>query len=280
MSKLGESLLDGIADVVSGFGDQEWKREPSAGQPSQLVESVPDYLELDLIELEVDPFSHRGAYGKSKSYMPRRFRWVHLNLYAALVKLERTYPGCFFYTDVRRSASESLAAVRAKRGALPPGYSTHGYGAAVDLDVDRTRKALMMAGVASMKLSVWKQELDVIMASVGLFCFRKDHKRGKEDWHYNLGGGGYRAGQEWIQAEHAQWWMETMTMRHVQRALKSLKLYQGEVDGIAGRLTRESVRMFQKGYGLRRYGRYKVKMGTADARTRRVLAFATAVVHD
>ena len=232
---------------------------------------APDYLELHLLELPAEPFARRGIYGSSKDRLPERFRHVHPDLHSALVTLEVGYPACFYYSDVRRSASESEAAVKAGRGALRAGYSTHNFGAAVDLDVDRTRDRLRAAGVVEMGQNGWKRELDEMMRAQGLWCYRRDHQRGSEDWHFNLGADhGYEAGQAWIDRAYGAWWRHRMTPEHTQRALAKLGLYQGAIDGDHGRLTRAALKVFQRAWRL-------PQLGIADMRTRRVLAFMTAV---
>lgn len=263
-------MTDWLDRFTGGVLDAASPWVPSLVVPDGDPEA-PDFLHLDVIPLP-EVFRNRGIYPtKTKGdKLARRFMFAHPDLYPGMVELEREYPGCIFYSDVFRSPAESEAAVRAGRGALRAGSSTHNGGGAADVAVDKTRARLRSFGITEMGKPRWKRELDAIFRERGMHCFRSDGKRGKEDWHYDVGGGGYRRGQAWLNRTFGAYWMHQMTTVHVQRMLGKLRLYQGELDGVAGPLTREALRLFQRAWRLPRTGR-------AGAKTRRVLAFVTAV---
>lgn len=171
-------------------------------------------------------------------------------------------------SDMLRSAESSLAAVKAGRGAKMPGFSGHNFGFSIDIDVDW---ALEHTGRT-------KRELDTYMADVGWFCHRQDHRRGREDWHYNFFGAGFDVeGAKTTEALLEKKIQETygtefvLSKKEVQEALKKLKMYSGEIDGKHGPITQAAISAFQRAWSL-------PSSGTADAKTQRVLAFLTADV--
>lgn len=256
-----DEFTGGILDVASNW-------IPSLVVPDG-DSGAPWFMNLGLIELPL-VFADRGIYGKSKDRLPERFRRVHGDLYPGMVELEREHPACIFYSDVFRSPAESEAAVAAGRGALRAGSSTHNGGGAADVAVDKTRGRLRDSGIVEMGRRGWKREMDAMFRERGMHCFRTDGRRGKEDWHYNVHGSGYKKGQEWLLSTFGDYWRYGMTKRHVQRQLLELNLYHGEIDGKHGPLTRNALRLFQGTWRLRRTGR-------ATENTRRVLAFVTAI---
>lgn len=247
----------------------------SAYLPSLVVPdgnpSASNFLHLDCFKLP-NLFRNRGIYPTATNgdRLPERFMWLRPDAYAAVIELEREWPACFYYSDMFRSPAESEAAVKSGRGALRAGRSTHNGGGALDNAVSKTRARLRAAGMVEMGKRKWKLDLDAMFRERGLYCFRTDGKIRKEHWHYNLGGAGYREGQLWMQRTFGDYYVHQMTKIHVQRMLAKVGLYQGELDGVNGPLTREAIRLFQRTWRLLRTGR-------ADAKTRRVLAFVTSI---
>jgi murein L,D-transpeptidase YcbB/YkuD len=126
------------------------------------------------------PRNVEGIYGNNRDHLPQRMRYLEIE---AAISWDEHLADKVVVSDMFRSAEGSLRALR-KGGAQRPGYSAHNYGLAVDLEVSRTMKKM---GVKN------KAELDAYMESVGWYCHRKDHKRNREEWHYNFLGleGGY-----------------------------------------------------------------------------------------
>jgi len=212
-----------------------------------------------------------GALG-IKEYggvLPERMRFLH----PEAAKSFREFSNRVIVSDVYRSADASLAAVRAKRGALPPGRSAHGYGLAIDLGVDET---LAHTGAAGTGLSK-KIELDESMEAHGWYCHRRDHKRGPEDWHYNYLGKGAAIAPKvqttsgYIEAKIMELYGQSFILgpEDIQVALQKLHLYSGAIDGKLGPLSKEAIMAFQKCWSL---------AGTSgfDDKTLRVLAFCAA----
>lgn len=171
-------------------------------------------------------------------------------------------------SDIFRSPESSLEAVRAGRGAAAPGYSGHNYGLSIDLDV-----------AASMRRSKCKTkaELDTMMVAAGFYCHRRDHKitplKG-ESHHYNFLGIGtviaprFTTTSGYLEAAIQKMYGEDLVLdaRDAQAALKRLKLYSGEVDGLFGRLSKEALRAFQRTWRL-------PDTGLLDKKTQRTLAY-------
>jgi hypothetical protein len=78
-----------------------------------------------------------------------------------------------------RDAEGSLRATQKNKGALPPSYSAHNYGLAVDVAVSETMLA-----------NGWRAKflLDDHMREHGWHCHRDDSALGPESWHYNFLG--------------------------------------------------------------------------------------------
>lgn len=174
-------------------------------------------------------------------------------------------------SDMFRSADSSLNAVRRNRGALPPGFSGHNYGFSIDLDI----KATMQDWGCSAKY-----DLDARMEQAGWFCHRRDGRMASEAWHYNFLGVGETISNK---VKTTSGYLEALVQRtygqqfnlgflESQTALQSLRMYSGALDGLAGPLTREAVRTFQRAYASSRIK----ETGKLDAATRRTLAFVTA----
>ncbi len=177
-------------------------------------------------------------------------------------------------SDMLRSPESSLNARRKGRGGVQrPAYSGHNYGKSIDLDV---RKTLASIGLRS------KRQLDEWMEARGWYCHRRDHKRKSEEWHYNYFGSDFStyvrdsdtrtsAGLErMLVAEFGKWWTK-MSNEDAQRALTRLGMYDGDIDGKFGPISREATRVFQRGWIPG-----KPVTGRLNTMTKRTLAFVTA----
>jgi hypothetical protein len=202
-----------------------------------------------------------GIYGREGNRLPERMRYLEPAAAKSFLELEGVV-----VSDMLRSPESSLAARRRSRGAQPPGWSGHNYGLSIDLSVTKTLR----------NRGENKTELDAYMLERGWYCHRLDHKRKREEWHYNHGIGPYvkdrdrynsAALERRIQADFADAW--DFPSQVLQSYLQDLKLYLGEIDGIVGPLSKEAVRAFQRAWLLR-------VDGIAGRRTRRTLALVTA----
>jgi hypothetical protein len=170
-------------------------------------------------------------------------------------------------SDMLRTAESSLAAVRAGRGAQPPGYSGHNFGLSIDVDIDATMKNLAHRT---------KADLDAWMAARGWFCHRRDGRMAHEAWHYNFLGGviipeKIKTTAGYLEREILRRYGSDLAPSDAlcQDALERLGLYRGELDGIIGPRTTEAIRVFQRAWGIRATGKL-------ESRTRRTLAFVAA----
>lgn len=221
-------------------------------------------LTLNLSELasdEVVGIAKKPYFGK----MPARARFLH----PTAARSYRAFPpGVMVISDMFRTPESSLQAVADNRGALPPGYSAHNYGLAIDIDVTTVCKNLFGR--------VNKKELDAWMEERGWFCHRRDHRRDWEEWHYNFLGIGtvisprFRTTSGYIEARIVEIYGEsfTLTATEAQECLKELRLYHGDIDGIFGKISRAALLMFQRSVNL-------PQTGKLDAKTQRTLAYAT-----
>jgi hypothetical protein len=219
----------------------------------------------------------RGVYEINglKNRMPARSLFLHPFASQDFIHISDR----LVVSDIYRSAESSLAAVKSGRGALPPGFSGHGYGFSIDLDV-----------YASMKRGKFKskKDLDLYMESFGFYCFRRDHlitslKGESHHWNY------FGPELEMFQSEETtispkvkttSGYLERLiqerygpelklTPTQAQAALKKLKLYAGDLDGKFGPLSKTALRVFKQGWGLG-------DSDALDAKTQRTLAFVAA----
>jgi hypothetical protein len=218
-----------------------------------------------LLRLSVLPTEAvRGIYGLHKNALPERMRFLYP---AAAASYLQHLADRVVVSDMFRSAEASLLAVRTRAGSQPPAFSAHNYGLAIDLDIDRTRRAV---GAQT------KKSLDHWMAERGWFCHRRDSRDAMEAWHYNfevdsLIGSGERTTAPAVERKIQLLYGSAFQLdaRGVQRALKQLGLYAGEVDGDIGPLSRTAISAFQRAWSLR-------VDGDAGTMTKRTLAYVTA----
>jgi hypothetical protein len=215
----------------------------------------------------------RGIYNTraGPDTLPERFRYLHPDAAAGFVALEAATGG-LVYSDILRSAEESLHAAQTKRGVQPPGFSGHNFGFSVDVAVEET-----------MKLRGWDYaKLVATMEAYGWHCHRRDGARGyrlSEHWHFNFFGA---ASAKYLKTTIGGSWASPLealvldtyeeafrlTDAELQACLKKLGMYAGDVDGQVGPLTRAAVGAFQRAWMMD---------GQRDeVRTRRVLAFVAA----
>lgn len=177
-------------------------------------------------------------------------------------------------SDMLRSLESSLNAKRNRAGAQRPGYSGHNCGNSIDIAVTQVMQAMGFTK---------KADLDVWMAERGWHCHRRDHRRGREEWHYNFftpdefnqfvfpKDRRTSIGLErWISATHGAWWHK-QSPTDSQRCLRRLGMYDGDLDGAIGPISKSGIQVFQRAWipGKRAHGKL-------DVMTRRTLAFASA----
>lgn len=205
---------------------------------------------MELILLPIDKVE--GIYETNKNILPARMRFLHP--YAA-VSFDTDLVDRVVVSDMFRSAKESLAAMRRKKGVQPPGWSPHNYGLAVDLAVTAT---LRKGGFGS------KRKLDDWMESVGWFCHRRDHVRDSEEWHYNyLGEGAIVTGNyscDEVEARIQELYGDAFAMDQDQ--VKKHIAARGYLPPI----TKISIKDFQTEWGL-------AADGIAGPKTKRVLGY-------
>lgn len=204
--------------------------------------------------------------------MPPRVCWLHPEAAAGFVALEAAWSGGV-YSDIARSAEASLAAMTSKAGVQPPGWSGHNFGFSVDWAVDETIR----------RTGRTYAELVQLAAGAGWYAYRRDLRRGSEDWHLNWLGphagsvlaavdplkpGTWAAAAEgMIQRFYAPDF--ALSLQEAQEALGRLKLYSGAPDGAWGPLSTHACAAFQRAWRL-------PDSGMLDARTARTLAFVAA----
>jgi len=197
----------------------------------------------------------KGIYNKGT--IPERMRWLDWGARTAFDDIR----GFAVVTDMFRSAESSLLAIKTKKGSLPPGFSAHGFGRAIDVDVDRSMKR------AKTKT---KKAFDELMASFRWYCHRSDHERDREDWHFNYlitPPKGKFSGDD-VEREILDAYRHELALNktQVQEGLQELRFYGGAVDGKHGPLTKQAITLFQRAWGL-------PQDGIAGPRTQRTLAY-------
>lgn len=148
-----------------------------------------------------------------------------------------------FFSDIYRSPAASAIAYKMKTGVAKPGYSGHNYGVSIDFDIDRIMKANSMdypTVCRSLIAFGWTPFQGV--NPPGGFA------RGKEDWHFNFIGDHISSGaaqiNDWI-ASNIKFETEITSL---QKMLRNLKFYHGEIDGQAGPLMNEAIKKFKQAW--------------------------------
>lgn len=232
------------------------------------------------MKLLLEPLAYEcipGIYGRSGTGFPRRMAYLHPDAASLFAEMQDSMSWSVTLSDCWRSSVASLnrkwpPGRPMRPGTQPPAFSAHNYGLAIDIDVDRTLRVLGCS----------KEHLDVTMAKHHWFCHRRDHRRGREDWHYNcLGVGGHpqrllmlasrrstaRAVEHAIVELYGRSW--EMTPLELQQHLAAVRLYDGELDAIIGPLSISAIKAFQRAWHLK-------PDGDPGPRTRRTLAFRVA----
>jgi peptidoglycan hydrolase-like protein with peptidoglycan-binding domain len=219
-------------------------------------------LKLQLVD--VTDWKIKGPQDSAyKGVLPTRMKYIHPSALAGLRAITLDNQFKVAISDMFRSPMASLEARQRKTGVQRPGYSAHNYGIAIDVDVDQT---LTLMSMTYSDFLAW-------MSQSGWTCHRSDQKRGSEDWHFNLLGMGATpptgaAGpQRWIVNTYGK--ELTGDERWAQQCLHSLKLYEGEIDGDFGNLSRAALLAFQRMYKI-------PEDCVLDELTCRSLAIATA----
>jgi len=217
-----------------------------------------------------------GIYGPKKDQFPARMSLLHPEAAAAFAAAEKGMGTRLRVSDMFRTAEQSMQAMQEKSGVMPPGFSLHNYGIAIDVDIDS-----MMAAT---KLS--KPSFDLLMREHGWYCHRKDNKRGSEDWHYNFLG--VKEAAEPFLAASAKSTNTSaagdakilslykdglaLTPVEVQECLAAIKMYSGEIDGLLGPRSQQAIMAFQRAWRLH-------PNGVVDSKTERTLAYVSAVLN-
>lgn len=192
----------------------------------------------------------------------------------ALLALEKDTDG-LVYTDMWRDPMASLLARRSRRFTQLPGYSTHNYGLAIDLDV----KAILQ------QKKIRYEDLLRIMKKRGWYCHRKD---GLENWpeadHFDYLGANAQTYLERATFDPASWDLPgemkiwelygknfQLSVREVQEHLAKMHLFSGAFTGHSDPYTREAILAFQRAWDL-------TQTGMADISTCRVLIFVSAEI--
>lgn len=235
-------------------------------------------LHLDVVPM--DPKRVRGTYN-TKANGPNSMRPDMLFLHPAAAASYADIAAWFVCSDMFRSPESSLDAVESGRGALLPGYSRHGFGLAVDADIDAS---LVRLGV-HLKLGrdATKAEMDREMERAGFYCHRRDHLRKKEAYHFNWLGKGteiapqFRTTYGYGEAQLVRMYDLTpeddacqAMLRELHRRDPKTYLDPGPVDNDPGPRTGAAVKVFQLKWHLR-------ANGVLDHRTGRTLSLVSAV---
>jgi hypothetical protein len=228
---------------------------------------------LKLVEM---PATVRGPDDPDyRGRVPRRMRFLAPDVGPQLLMLDRDTGG-YIYTDMWRSADASLQARRVKRGVQRPGYSPHGFGLAVDLDLYGIMKAY----------KIHYGDILEVMKAHGWYCHRRDGlgPDEMEAWHFNYLSTDPDRYLKHVDVDNHATWSNAVEARilerygrdfaltptEIQNTLKALKMYGGEVDGqLSSSLCREAIMAFQRAWDLD-------VDGDAGPMTQRTMAFVTA----
>lgn len=215
----------------------------------------------------------RGIYGPGKDQLPARMCLLAPDAAESVARIVAEWGDRWAVSDMYRSAEASLAAVQAKTGVQPPGFSGHNFGVSFDLDVGHTTRALGLTYAAL---------LDALAAR-GWFCHRRDGQLGPESWHFNFFGEDAvkflaaidpgrpatwsRGAEQCIQKRYPSAECFQLGPDDIQAALAKLGMYRGAVDGKLGPLSLAAVGAFCRAWRLPE---------TTDDRFKRTLAFVAA----
>lgn len=190
-------------------------------------------------------------------HVPIRALFANPDAVASLFGLENG--GGLVYTDIFRDAAGQLRAKTAKPASTKAvSLSPHGYGLAVDLDVDATCKR---RGFSYARL------LEVMAAS-GWHCHRRDGARGSEDWHFNFLGGSAPILLQRATAQHSTW-DDPVEGRIQQLYGAQLAPGDAEIPALLKRTGSPSIRAFQTAWAL-------TPDGIVGPVTRRTLAYVAS----
>lgn len=190
----------------------------------------------------------------------------------SLLSLESDTDG-LVYTDMWMDATTSLLTRRTRPGFPSPGYSSHNFGMAVDLDISTILKDKMIR----------YEDLLHIMKKRGWVCFRRDGLEGRSgSGHFDYLGsmpGKYLTSSTqdpatWLNPGEALIWEKygsefQIDIAKLQTLLSQIGFYHGPVTGQNDPYTREAIMAFQKAWDL-------IQNGFADTATCRALVFITA----
>jgi hypothetical protein len=176
--------------------------------------------------------------------IPRRMTWMNPFSYDNLLSM--TDEVRVVISDLYRSPASSAEAYARKTGVAKPGYSGHNYGISVDFDIDQMLKINHMT----------YDQLCRFLEQYNCWQFQgrkptsEKYKRGKEDWHFNIIPENY---SNLKGSAMASTWIENnikfdSSITGIQQMLKSLKFYQGAIDGLSGPLMREAIKKFKKAW--------------------------------
>jgi len=205
---------------------------------------------------------------------PARQKLLAPDAAASLESLEKDTDG-LDYLDVYRDPVACLLARRTRKGSQLPGYTSHGYGMSIDLDIKKI--------LEERKISY--ETLLYVLKKRGWFCHRRDgDPNGREAEHFNyLGDLGEkyllrctldpttwsRAAEERIYEKYGTHFQ--VDLPTCQRLLARAGFYTGEFTGTLDPYTREAVMAFQRAWDL-------VEDGTVGPTFCRVLVYITCEV--
>lgn len=212
---------------------------------------------LDLVLAQLPASLTGPASDGYNGHVPSRALYARPEASSSILQLERK--GGLVYTDIFRGAQGQLAAKRRNpKTTKAVSLSPHGFGLAVDLDVD-----------ATLKRRGWLYpRLLEEMAAAGWHCHRRDKDRGSEDWHFN-----YLADQaptllKLATAQHGTW-DDPVEARIQQLYGAQLAPDDADVAAMLREAKAADVRSFQAAWDLE-------PDGVVGPKTRRVLAYVTA----
>lgn len=210
-----------------------------------------ELMKLYLTEFGADEVY--GIYGADEDKLAARMRFLHPEAATSFVIMDAEIR--IRCSDMLRTAEGSLLNRRRKGRGLRPGWSGHNYGFSIDIDY----------GWIMVESGLSKVELDEWMAGHGWYCHNvPGETRRYEAWHYNYFGSEAehylsfrtKSKRTWatpvstkIEDYYGHWWKNAGT-KTIQTALKSLKMYNGDIDGDYGELLKEAVYIFQRAWDL------------------------------